>query len=64
MIVTMKGHHYRFTEAQVNSLRSKFDFSGIPSYIIVGKDGIVKDFHTGFRGLEYYNAKIEEELKK
>ena len=64
MIVTMKGHHYRFTEAQANSLRSKFDFSGIPSYIIVGKDGIVKDFHTGFRGLDYYNAKIEEELKK
>lgn len=64
MIVSMKGHHYRFTEAQAQSLRRKFDFSGIPSYIIVGKDGSVKDFHTGFKGVEYYKAKIEEELKK
>ena len=29
----------------------------------IGKDGKKKDSHTGFNGLEYYNAKIEEFLK-
>ena len=63
MIVSMKGHHYRLNNAQASSLRQKWGFPGIPSYVIVGKDGTVKDFHTGFRGVDYYRAKIERELK-
>ena len=62
MIPTMKGHHYRLTERQVQSLKFKWGFTGIPSYVIVGKDGLVKDYHTGFKGVEYYRAKIEAEL--
>jgi len=64
MIVSMKGHHYRLTESQASSLKRKWNFNGIPSYVIIGKDGMVKDFHTGFHGVEYYSQKIEEELKK
>ena len=64
MIVSMKGHHYRLTESQASSLKRKWNFNGIPSYVIIGKDGMVKDFHTGFHGAEYYSQKIEEELKK
>ena len=63
MIVSMKGHHYRLNNAQASSLRQKWGFPGIPSYVIVGKDGTVKDFHTGFKGVDYYRAKIERELK-
>ena len=62
MIVSMKGHHYRLNNAQASSLRQKWGFPGIPSYVIVGKDGSVKDFHTGFKGVDYYRAKIEREL--
>lgn len=64
MIVSMKGHHYRLKDSQANSLMQKWGFTGIPSYVIIGKDGEVKDFHTGFHGVEYYKQKIEEELKK
>ena len=64
MIVSMKGHHYRLTERQSSTLKQKWGFTGIPSYVIVGKDGMVKDFHTGFKGNDYYQNKIEEELNK
>ena len=64
MIVSMKGEHYRLTESQQKSLMHKWGFTGIPSYVIIGKDGMVKDFHTGFQHAEYYKAKINEELRK
>lgn len=64
VIVSMKGHHYRLTSKQSTSLKNKWKFSGIPSYVIVGRDGMVKDFHTGFHGADYYKAKLNEELGK
>ena len=64
MIPSMKGHHYRLTDSQKSSLMRKWGFTGIPSYVIIGKDGMVKDYHTGFHGVEYYKRKIEEELRK
>jgi len=63
-IVSMKGHHYRLTQKQSSSLKDKWKFTGIPSYVIVGRDGMVKDFHTGFHGVDYYKAKLNEELGK
>lgn len=63
-IVSMKGHHYRLTQKQSSSLKNKWKFTGIPSYVIVGRDGMVKDFHTGFHGVDYYKAKLNEELEK
>ncbi|MBR3567700.1 MAG: TlpA family protein disulfide reductase [Salinivirgaceae bacterium] len=64
MIVSIKGHHYRLTEKQSSSLKKKWNFTGIPSYVIVGRDGMVKDFHTAFHGVDYYKAKLNEELGK
>jgi hypothetical protein len=45
-------------------LTDKWRLSGIPSFVLIGKDGLVKDFHTGSKGVEYYRAMIEAELKK
>ena len=64
MIVSMKGEHYRLSESQQSSLMRKWGFTGIPSYVIIGKDGMVKDYHTGFQHAEYYKQKINEELNK
>ena len=64
MIPSMKGEHYRLTESQQKSLMLKWGFTGIPSYVIIGKDGMVKDYHTGFQHAEYYKQKINEELNK
>ena len=61
---TIKGHHYRLTDNQYNTICDKWGFSSVPSYVIIGKDGLEKDFHTGFKGTDYYKVKIEEELKK
>ena len=61
---TIKGHHYRLPVNQCNTLTDKWGFSAIPSYVIIGKDGKRKDSHTGFKGVEYYKAKIDAELKK
>ena len=64
MIPSMHGHHYRLSERQYESLLRKWNFTGIPSYLIIGKDGMVKDYHTGFHGVESYKQKIEDELRK
>lgn len=64
MKFTIKGHHYRLTSVESTSLMHKWGFTGIPSYVIIGKDGMVKDFHTGFQHVDYYKQKINEELSK
>ena len=64
MITSINGKHHRLPHDKIGMLMSKFGFEAIPSYVIIGKDGMVKDFHTGFKGAEYYKAKFEEELKK
>ena len=62
---SIKGHHYRLTTKQCNTLTDKWGLgTGVPSYVIIGKDGKTKDFHTGFKGVEYYKTIIDKELKK
>ena len=60
MIPDIKGEHYRVTSDEWNYLCGRFNISGIPRYILVGKDGqiINPDLpHTG-------NAKLKELLSK
>lgn len=45
-------------------IRYQWNLYEDPSFFIIGKDGLIKDFHTGFKDVEYYKTKIEEELKK
>lgn len=39
MITKIKGLHYQLTQREWDVLQSKFDFDGIPSYVVVDKDG-------------------------
>ena len=41
MIPDIKGEHYRVSDDEWNYLKSKFQISGIPHYVLVGKDGTV-----------------------
>ena len=60
-----KGHLFPLQNYKFNGVLNKFQASMyLPLYVIVGKDGEVKDFHTGFKGAEYYREKFEEELGK
>lgn len=38
-IPDIKGHHYRLTNAQWRYLCNKYNITGIPRYMLVGKDG-------------------------
>lgn len=41
MIPDIRGEHYRVSNDECNFLASKFNVSGIPHYVLVGKDGKV-----------------------
>ena len=47
MIPDIKGEHYRVSADEWNYLSSKFNISGIPHYVLVGKDGEVLKPHLG-----------------
>ncbi|MBQ9214580.1 MAG: hypothetical protein IJ150_11675 [Bacteroidales bacterium] len=57
------GFAYRIDE-DFYTLLNNFDEIATPTFVVIGKDGEVKDSHTGFRSVEYYKQKIQEELKK
>ena len=59
MIPDIHGDHYYVTAAQWETLLKQFGAQGIPAYVVVDKDGNVKNKHIGYPG----NEVIEEELK-
>lgn len=64
MIPDIKGAHFRLQDAQLRSLKQLFDFTGVPSYLIIDKTGKVVYAQTGFEGTERMKQRLEEELKK
>ena len=61
---TMKGIHYRFTSSQKQTLMDKWGLNGIPSFVLIGKDGMVKLIESGFGGTDVFKNAIDEELSK
>lgn len=64
MIPDIKGDHYRVTDAQWNYWGKKFGINGVPSYMVLAKDGTPVHFQVGFMGVEKMKEMIETELKK
>ena len=62
LIPTIKGLHHRLPNSDVDALKRKWGFTGIPAYVLIGKDGMVKDF--GGSGTDYFRQKINAELEK
>jgi len=60
MIPNIKGEHYRVSRDEWNYLSSKFNISGIPHYVLVGKDGSVINPELGHLS----NASIKQLLEK
>jgi len=52
MIPDIKGEHYRLTQDEWNILSGKFSISGIPHYVLVGKNGNVINPHLMVMGNE------------
>lgn len=64
MIPDIKGEHYRVTAKQWDYWEGKFGIQGVPSYMILGKDGTPVHFQIGFMGADKMKEMIDEELKK
>lgn len=59
MTKEIHGDHYYVTEAQWNTLLDQFESQGIPTYIIVDKEGNVMNKYIGFPGEETIKAELE-----
>lgn len=64
MIPDIKGEHYRVTSDQWDFWGKKFGINGVPSYMVLAKDGTPVHFQVGFMGVEKMKEMIEDELKK
>lgn len=60
MIPDIHGEHYRVTADQWKYLCDNFNVEGVPTYLIVDREGNIKFRVTGFPGVE----KMKEELLK
>ena len=58
-IPDIHGDHYYVTEAQYAALLKQFESNGIPTYVVVDKDGNVKNKYIGYPG----NETMEEQLR-
>ena len=63
-ISDIPGEHYRMTKKQFNYIISKFDFSGIPSYLIINKKGEQVYSHMGFESAEKISGLLNDKLNK
>jgi thiol-disulfide isomerase/thioredoxin len=60
MIPDIKGEHYRLSTDEWNYLAAKFNISGIPHYVLVGKNGEVINPKLG----QYSNEDLKKILDK
>ena len=58
-IPDIHGDHYYVTEAQYSDLLKQFESNGIPTYVVVDKEGNVKNKYIGYPG----NEVMEEQLR-
>lgn len=60
MVPDIHGEHYRVTDAQWGYWRDAFHIEGVPTYMVIDKEGNTTFRATGFPGVE----KMKEELLK
>lgn len=64
MITDIKGAHYCVTREQWQYWESKYGVRGVPSYMVLAKDGRPSYFNIGFMGVDYMRQLILEQLNK
>ncbi|MBP5365739.1 MAG: TlpA family protein disulfide reductase [Bacteroidales bacterium] len=62
-ITEICGDHYRLSRSQILSLYSIFEFEAIPSYVIIGADGEVKQKCSGAK-MDFIENALKTELDK
>lgn len=64
MVPTIKGEHYRVSGDEWNLICGKFNISGIPRYMLVGKDGTIINQDLGHMGNEQLKALLMKHVKE
>lgn len=64
MIVDIHGEHFRVTDAQWKYLMDAFKVGGVPTYILVDREGNIVYKTTGFPGADTMKKKILEAIDK
>lgn len=64
MIPDIHGEHYRVTNAQWNYLSKEFGIQGVPTYIVVDKEGGIAQKYTGFPGVDAMKRELLKVLEK
>lgn len=64
MLPGIHGEHYKLTSEQWNYLCDKVGAKGVPSYMIVGKDGKQVHFQVGFMGADKMKEMLLNEVAK
>ena len=64
MIADIHGEHYYLTNSQIADMLKKYQFTGIPAYLILDREGRVVYQHQGFPGTEVMKQELEKALGK
>ena len=64
MIADIHGEHYYLTNSQIADVLKKYQFTGIPAYLILDREGRVVYQHQGFPGTEVMKQELEKALGK
>ncbi len=64
MIVDLKGHHYRVNEAQWDYLSKTLNVEGVPTYIIIDREGNHTFHSVGFPGADTMKRELMKALEK
>lgn len=62
MITNIHGEHYYLTNGQNGDLLKKYQFDGIPAYLILDRNGKVVYRHVGFPGTDVMKQELEKAL--
>lgn len=63
MITDIHGEHYRLTQTQWDYLSKSFEVRGVPTYLIVDREGNIKYKQTGFPGVETMKKELLKIVK-
>lgn len=58
MIPDIHGEHYRVTDAQWTFLRENFKIAGVPTYMVIDREGKTQFRATGFPGVETMKGEL------
>lgn len=64
MIPDMKGQHYRVNQAQWDYLRNSLNARGVPTYVIIDREGNHSFHSVGFPGVDAMRNELNKALSK